>query len=63
MTATLEQVRGALAANRPAEADRLATAIEAEAFAGRKVQVLAAVWPLLADARRQRRARAAGGRI
>ena len=41
----------------------MATAIEAEAFAGRKVQVLAAVWPLLADARRQRRARAAGGRI
>lgn len=52
-----------MAAGRPAEADRLATAFEADAFAGRNAAALAAAWPTLAEARRQRRAGAAGGRI
>lgn len=47
----------------PAKADRLLSEIEAAAFAVRDIQVLRKVWPMLAQARRLRRTRAAAGRI
>lgn len=47
----------------PAKADRLLSGIEAAAFAAQDVAALRQVWPLLANARRRRRVRAAAGRI
>ena len=63
MTELLNQAGAALHAGRPAAADRLASTAEADAFARRDASALAAAWGVLAEARRARRARAAGGRI
>ncbi|MEM8680690.1 MAG: hypothetical protein AAGF97_15180, partial [Planctomycetota bacterium] len=49
--------------DRPAEADRLLSALEAEAYAARDAQQLQQIWPHLSEARRRRRQRAAAGRI
>jgi hypothetical protein len=52
-----------LAEGNPAAADRLLSALEADAFQTRDVNALNRIWPDLSAARRQRRARAAAGRI
>lgn len=47
----------------PAIADRLLTEVEAAAFLARDADALRKTWPVLSEARRRRRARAAAGRI
>ena len=53
----------ALAEGNPAAADRLLSALETNAFRNRDVDSLSRIWPDLSATRRQRRARAASGRI
>lgn len=60
---TSPQVTRALADGKPAVVDRLLSASEETAFSSRDCDSLARIWPVLADARRQRRACAASGRI
>ncbi|MBX3427884.1 MAG: hypothetical protein KF688_19550 [Pirellulales bacterium] len=63
MTNPVALAQQALAAGRPAEADRLASDLETAAFERRDGRALREVWPILAQARRERRVRAAAGRI
>lgn len=60
---TSPQAAQAFADGKPAVADRLLSASEKVAFSLEDKASLAHIWPSLADARRQRRARAASGRI
>jgi hypothetical protein len=59
----LDAARQALADGRPAAADRLASAVEADAFLRRDFARLAAAWSILPEARRLRRQQANSGRI
>ena len=58
----IEEALKALATS-PARADRLLSAVESTAFSSRDEKALAEVWPVLAEARTNRRAKAAAGRI
>ena len=63
MSSALKQANAALTSGQSAEADRLLSALEIEAFQTRDVKTLRSVWPRLTQARKQRRQRAAAGRI
>lgn len=62
-TAKIEEATQALTQGKPACADRLLTELEVAAFDSRDMAALQVIWPLLAKARIERRARAAAGRI
>ena len=62
-TTIIKQAARELGRGNPAHADRLLSEIEIAAFDSRDVAALQSVWPLLAEARAERRARAAAGRI
>jgi len=62
-TVKLEQPHQSLAQGNPAEADRLLSLEEAAAFDSRDATALQSIWPVLAQARTERRGRAAAGRI
>jgi len=62
-TAKLDQPQQLLSQGKPAEADRLLSQQEVVAFETRDVAALKLIWPVLAQARAERRVRAASGRI
>jgi hypothetical protein len=62
-TTKLEQFQQLLVKGKPAQADRLLSLQEGAAFGARDVAILLSIWPILAQARIQRRALAAAGRV
>jgi len=62
-TTKLEQPQQLLSQGKPAKADRLLSEQEIAAFEARDAAALKSIWPILTQARTERRTRAAAGRI
>jgi hypothetical protein len=63
LDSTIQEARQCLQNGNAAKADRLLSCEEAVSFSGQDGAGLKAIWPLLAQARRERRSKAATGRI